>query len=190
MEKCPAQPDLNGTRKAFADMLVFNVTLHRGAFHVLPRGNVLVKVGTGFQRTCDDAGVCMFDPTLPCIGGSGANGAGGLCARCLTKAEVARGRGLHPAIFVAYYGTDRHGKYLQSGNKNPINFRKYSLGGVYTILVGAKEKYIDGLIDYDWKSLIPNVTLSDLKLPDFGAIWEGVKNPFLGQDGAEGSEDE
>ena len=57
---------------------------------------------------------------------------------------------IHPTLYVTFHGTDQNGRALLSGNKNPVSFRQYALGGVYSVLVDAKSKYVDAILDYDW----------------------------------------
>jgi len=111
---------------AIATFLVLNITLLKGIFGY--REDQLAQF-VGFESTCS-GGYCLFgDTTHKCIG----NGVTANCAKCYnaTGAQYARIN-----IWASYYGTDKGGFALQSGQSNPINFRQFAASSAYDTIAG------------------------------------------------------
>jgi hypothetical protein len=109
--------------KAVASFLVLNITLNNGIYRTTSTFSEPVQVG--FQPTCTDDNVCLFDPDLTCIGAAGKKN----CATCVHQySDLVRDQ---VQVFASYYGTDANGRTLQSGSENPLNFRQLSADAVF-----------------------------------------------------------
>eukprot|EP00995_Heteronema_vittatum_P010691 NODE_6204_length_465_cov_81.403846_g4695_i0.p4 GENE.NODE_6204_length_465_cov_81.403846_g4695_i0~~NODE_6204_length_465_cov_81.403846_g4695_i0.p4 ORF type:complete len:77 (-),score=33.20 NODE_6204_length_465_cov_81.403846_g4695_i0:234-440(-) len=66
-------------------------------------------------------------------------------------------------VFVTFQGTDSDGRRLLSGNKNPLNFRAFAMGGVYDKIQSARNDLPTPQIpDIDWSKLpVPKVGADD-----------------------------
>eukprot|EP01064_Diplonema_japonicum_P017071 TRINITY_DN2510_c5_g1_i1.p1 TRINITY_DN2510_c5_g1~~TRINITY_DN2510_c5_g1_i1.p1 ORF type:complete len:287 (+),score=89.44 TRINITY_DN2510_c5_g1_i1:63-863(+) len=107
---------------AVATFLIFNMTMKDGNY----RYKNADPIGTGFVNTCSSSGdSCAFDGSAFCIGENGRYN----CATCnATGSDV--------KILMSFYGTDSSSKNLLSGSSNPLNFREFALGNVYSDLQG------------------------------------------------------
>ena len=107
-------------------------------------------IGNGFVDTCDEDGSkCHFDDNSFCIG----KGRSWNCATCVgTDAKPEE-----PKVLVSFYGTDSDGKHLLSGSSNPLNFRRFALGNVYTDLrddVVSEYKSISKDVEKQWNDIV------------------------------------
>eukprot|EP00996_Jenningsia_fusiforme_P002017 NODE_2864_length_1102_cov_26.865147_g2626_i0.p1 GENE.NODE_2864_length_1102_cov_26.865147_g2626_i0~~NODE_2864_length_1102_cov_26.865147_g2626_i0.p1 ORF type:complete len:243 (+),score=48.36 NODE_2864_length_1102_cov_26.865147_g2626_i0:170-898(+) len=123
--------DKNALARAHAEFLILNITLKDGV--LLEAGEMTTPAATGLQDTCDSDDVCIFDAGLPCI----KSGDRSFCARCVDEKDT-KGDEREPSVFIGFYGTDRRGRPLTSGGRNPITFRQFSAGGLYEKIKSTK----------------------------------------------------
>lgn len=134
-----------GDSVLLVEFLVMQVSMTNGAFAypdaVAAYGNssgVSVQpTGTGFQPTCT-AGVCQLDSSKPCIGPAGYQN----CATCYYDPLIMSNKTVQ--VWFSYYGTDNNGRRMLSGSSNPLNFRQYSGGSVYSTLSNSLDKVSSG----------------------------------------------
>eukprot|EP01059_Diplonema_ambulator_P010286 TRINITY_DN20293_c0_g1_i1.p1 TRINITY_DN20293_c0_g1~~TRINITY_DN20293_c0_g1_i1.p1 ORF type:complete len:288 (+),score=43.87 TRINITY_DN20293_c0_g1_i1:65-865(+) len=116
--KCPGSG-------AIANFLLYNVTLKDGNY----RYKNSDPIGTGFVNTCDSKGTsCVFDSSSFCIGEGGRYN----CAQCANTAGAG-----DIQVLMSYYGTDSTSKNFLSGSSNPLNFRAFAIGNVYSDVKGG-----------------------------------------------------
>ena len=66
------------------------------------------------------------------------------CAFCYTNTETDRLVDTHIQIWTSYYGTDSNGRNMQSGSNNPLNFRAYGAGNMFTTLATSLDNVRSG----------------------------------------------
>jgi hypothetical protein len=129
---CLNDPSLGTDPVAYVNFLILNISLSNGVFrylsgHADPPGN-------GFVPTCDADDICTVDADMRCVGDIPGKKN---CAKCYARNRADAVAAESMQVWVSYYGTDGGGKRLRSGASNPLNFRKYSMGGVYNDLVNS-----------------------------------------------------
>lgn len=139
--------------------LVLNVSMSGGVFrylagHEQPPGNA-------FFPTCDSSDICSVDGDQRCFGDFPGKKMCGTCYDATKAADVAL---LTMQIWVSYYGTDANGRLMRSGASNPMNFRKYSLGGVYNTLINSVQNLkVDQLPDADGLNPTANYVVETMR---------------------------
>ena len=91
------------------------------SFFFLQNGD---PIGNGFVNSCsDDGSECLFDSDSFCIGDAATSRWN--CAKCVSTSSTL-------TVLASFYGTDSAGDPLLSGSSNPINFRQFAIGNVYS----------------------------------------------------------
>ena len=127
---CPS----NSLKTAITPFLILNLTMEGGRFKYY--ADFPQPAGVGFTPTCshvrDDTWTCNLDSSMECFGP--ANGFFKNCAFCYDNTEVDRIVATNIQIWTSYYGDDANGRNMQSGTNNPLNFRAYAGGNMYSSL--------------------------------------------------------
>ncbi|KEG14896.1 hypothetical protein DQ04_00271300 [Trypanosoma grayi] len=106
---------------AVVNFLLFRLSMTLGQYTYA--SNTSYPESAGFEPTCDKHDRCPYVSDSVCIGHSGSRN----CARCYSAESL---KSAQTIVWASYYGTDRGGKVFRSGESNPAQFQKFSIGAL------------------------------------------------------------
>lgn len=108
-----------------ATFLVLNISMKKGKFVYDPEFRQ--PAGVGFMPTCSSKDICIFDQSMHCMGVERGRKN---CAECIYDGNELARKGI--MVWTSYYGTDKSGRTYKSGSSNPLNFRAFAAGNVFS----------------------------------------------------------
>ncbi|RNF25155.1 uncharacterized protein Tco025E_02303 [Trypanosoma conorhini] len=118
----------NGER-AVVNFIILRFSMTRGRYTY--GSNTSYPTSSGFEPTCDSRGYCPYDSGSVCVGLPGKKN----CAKCLAGDALKKAQ---TTVWVSYYGTDADGAVFTSGESNPAEFQRFSMGAL-----GAMSRALD-----------------------------------------------
>jgi hypothetical protein len=126
---------------AIVPFLILNITMQNGRFRYYT--DYPQPSGVGFVPSCETTqgiDVCVLDPGMSCLGPPGRSN----CAICYAESDVNSMANTNIQVWTSYYGTDRIGRQLRSGTNNPLNFRAFGGGTLYSSFTASLDKVKSG----------------------------------------------